>query len=241
MSGEPQKKIIVYEYTRFLENLSDGTPFALARFNDGEMMGIRSPGCVVARGDQPVGSSLCIALGEAIQHQQKNYWVGLPCGLCFPEHRALANDFVDADYDYLTHAVVLTNRNWERCVGEFPFAIKERPVYWISGDDQDVSKLKFSIKKSYALPSQDSWSHYESKEAYYLNLADEFEEGSVVMISCGPLSRVLVKKWFEKHPNITFIDIGSTFDPFTRNVWHNCHKGWKETGFNLTQRCSECN
>ena len=60
-------------------------------------------------------------------------------------------------------------------------------------------------------------------------------------VSLGPTARILVKDWFEKYPDITFIDVGSNFDPFTRKVYHNCHKGWEETGFNIGKPCSECN
>ena len=63
----------------------------------------------------------------------------------------------------------------------------------------------------------------------------------IIMISSGPTARVLSKEFFEIDPTRTYIDIGSTFDPFTRNVWHNCHKGWLETGFNKTKRCIKCN
>ena len=69
---------------------------------------------------------------------------------------------------------------------------------------------------------------------------EKIESGAVVFISCGPLARVLVKEWFQKRPDVTFIDIGSTFDPFTRNVRHRCHTGW-ENGFNDVPRCVQCN
>ena len=36
----------------FLKMLGDCTPFALARFNDGEMAGVEKVGAVVARGEQ---------------------------------------------------------------------------------------------------------------------------------------------------------------------------------------------
>ena len=56
-------------------------------------------------------------------------------------------------------------------------------------------------------------------------------------------SRILFKADSSKLDanDLTIIDIGSTFDPFTRDVWHNCHKGWEETGFNQTAPCKECN
>ena len=57
------------------------------------------------------------------------------------------------------------------------------------------------------------------------NLHIEFDYGAVVMITCGPMSRVLAKDWFSERPDLTVLDIGSTWDPYTRDVWHSCHNG----------------
>jgi hypothetical protein len=204
-----------------LSNLKHDVPFALARFNDGEMMGIASPGCVVARGDQVVNSELSSLLTDALQYQQKDYWVGLPCSTCFPEYSAIANHLVDLDYKHLTHAVVLTNRNWERVVAEVPELIKDRTVYWVSGDDQDISKLTFTITEQHIVPAVNAWRVYPSMK----DLLSKFEKNSIVMISCGPMSRILTKDWFSERPDLTVLDVGSTWDPFTRDVWHSCHNG----------------
>lgn len=230
------------KYDTLMNNLKEEIPFALARFNDGEMMGIGQPGCIVARGDQVVPQDLSDALKESLEYEQDNYWKGLPCGQCFPEHRKLAEVYVNSEYfdkayEYLTHAVVFTNRNWMRFIREFPQHIKGRMVYWVGGDDQNLSQLPFEVYEQHKVPAQDGWSVYsETKDLY-----GTFDFGSIVLAACGPMARVLTRKWFEKRPDLTIIDIGSTFDPFTRNVWHNCHKGWRETGFNLTARCEECN
>jgi hypothetical protein len=194
-----------------LSNLKHNIPFALARFNDGEMMGITNPGCVVARGDQVVNSEL-------------------PCSVCFPEYSDIADNLIDLNYEYLTHAVVLTNRNWEQVVAEVPELIKDKTVYWVSGHDQDISKLTFTITEQHIVPAVNAWRVYPSMK----DLLSKFEENSIVMISCGPMSRVLTKDWFSLRPDLTVLDIGSTWDPFTRDVWHNCHKG-------ILAPCPECN
>ena len=204
-----------------LTNLEQNVPFALARFNDGEMMGIISPGSVVARGDQIVNVELSQMLDNALQYQQENYWVGLPCSTCFPEYSDVAKRLVDTNYEYLTHAVVFTNRNWKRVIEEIPELMKDRTVYWISGHDQDISKLPFSIEKQHVVPVKDAWRVYPSMKA----LHNEFEQGATVMLTCGPMSRVLTKDWFSERPDLTVLDVGSTWDPYTRDVWHRCHNG----------------
>tara|TARA_B100000927_G_scaffold288624_1_gene283542 strand:- start:22 stop:705 length:684 start_codon:yes stop_codon:yes gene_type:complete len=218
-------------FTRFDAHI----PFAFSRFNDGEMGGISKEGFVAARGDQVVTRELRESLIDAIQHKQTNYFVGVPCSQCFPEYHELAMRKVP-DQSNVKCAVVMTNRNWKNFVDNIGTAMKGKKVYWVSGDDQDVSKLPFEVYDTKFIPNRDSWAHKAMLHGY----EEEIESGAVVFISCGPLARVLVKEWFQKRPDVTFIDIGSTFDPYTRNVRHRCHTGW-ENGFNDVPRCVQCN
>jgi hypothetical protein len=218
------------KYNILLDKLKNKENFALSRFNDGEVIGMARPGSVVARGDQLVNPTLSKALIDAIKHEQEDYWVGLPCSLCWPEHFSYASNLVRKDYEYKTCAVVLTNRNWRNFIEEFPKTIQGRKVVWVSGEDQTFDSLSFKVDKSIFVKSKDGWSSYEDIKDSYKELAPN----SIVILSCGPLSRVLAKEWFEKRQDLTILDVGSVWDPFTRDVWHNCHTG------NLSP-CKECN
>ena len=114
-------------------------------------------------------------------------------------------------------------------------------MIWIGGDDQDVDSLEeigLKVAKRGLIPRKNSWQFYQH---ILKTFPESLESGDVVCISLGPTARVLVKEWFNKFPDITFIDMGSNLDPFTRKVSHACHRGWEETGFNLAKRCEECN
>ena len=56
------------KYDTLIDNLKNNTPFALGRFNDGEMLGIWQAGTVVARGDQLVSMELRDKLTQALVH-----------------------------------------------------------------------------------------------------------------------------------------------------------------------------
>ena len=222
------------------KNIKNQNPFAFSRFNDGEMMAIEKVGCVVARGDQYVDRSLSLALRKSILHKQENYYIGIPCSTCYPRYNTIARHLI-GDYKHLTHAVVSTNRNWKKFIEEFPVAMGDREMIWIGGKDQNIEPLKnmgLNIVNAVLVPQKNSWDYYSKIKEKAPEL---FKKNQVVGISLGPTARVLAQEWFHEHPEITFIDMGSNFDPFTRNVRHNCHKGWEETGFNLTTRCKECN
>lgn len=207
-----------------LDCLRQDIPVSLARFNDGEAEAILSPGCTVARGDQKVPQTLSDALREAIQYEQDNYYVGLPCPDCATgKWYKRLKDLVRPDYPYLTKAVVTTNRNWKKFIAEFPKAVKGKHVIWVGNPTHNIPNLKESVDLDVAeilnVPAKNAWSHYDSL------INQEFEDGTIVNLACGPMARVLVRQWFERWPNCSFLDTGSAFDPFTRNVWHRCHLG----------------
>lgn len=227
------------QYKFVIDNLKNNTPFCYVRFNDGEMMGIDKIGSVVARGDQFVDESLHDKLKEAISYKSENYFIGIPCAKCFPYYNNLAKNII-GDYDKIVSAVALTNRNWLKFIQESIGLLSDKKVHYISGDDQSIDNLidifKFNIINHIKVKNRNSWSNYDELKKYITNI----EDGDVVLISLGPTARVLCYDFFKENNKATFIDIGSIFDPYTRNVRHNCHKGW-ENGFNLTNKCEICN
>lgn len=227
------------QYQFVIDNLKNNVPFCYIRFNDGEMMGIDKIGSLVARGDQIVNESLHNKLKEAITYKDENYYIGVPCAKCFPNYNYLANQLV-GEYQYKVSAVALTNRNWLKFIQDSVGILFDKRVHYISGNDQNINILvndfKFNIINHVKVNNVNSWDNYDELSQYIDNIKD----GDITLISLGPTARVLCYEFFKKNNKATFIDIGSIFDPFTRNVSHNCHKGW-ENGFNITKRCEICN
>lgn len=221
-----------------LENFKNNIPQALVRLNDGECQGILEPGCTIARGDQNVSKDLSKLLLEALQHEQENYWVGLPCSKCNtgPWYEKIKK-YVNLDYKYLTKAVVNTNRNLDLVVSTLPTVIdKNTNIIWVSGSDQNIVNLRnigLNITDQIIVPTKDAWSIVDKIKSDIIYRLDS-NKLTVVFLSIGPTSRVLAYQLFKDYPQHTFIDIGSTFDPQTRNVWYSCH-------LKTLNPCSGCN
>ncbi len=151
-------------------------------------------------------------------------------------HKKIAARLVKSDYPYLTSAVVLTNRNWSRVTTELPNLLRGRKSIWVTGKDQKLSELEnhgFDIDDfvwQHSVPFKDAWS--ARVNAYEATV--QAPEGSVIMLSCGPLSRVLAHRVFQERPDLTVLDIGSLLDCWTRDVWLRCHDG-------SLPPCPECN
>lgn len=219
--------------------LKDEKPFALTRFGDGELIGIGNPGHTVARGTQLVSQGLSIALRRAITHEQENYWVGIPCNTCWPQHRWIADQLVRPDYPYRTTAVVLTNRNWERFITEFPSTIGKRTVYWVGGTSHDptaLSELGIRVSSHLKVPDTDAFSHIKD----ILPLATGFVRSSIVLMSCGPLSRVLSHIWYSHRQDVTFLPVGDVFSPWVKEVYLRCHHSRFPEKVEAHPPCPEC-
>jgi len=231
------------EVSRFLSMLKNKIPFAFSRFNDGEMSAFKkTDGERIGRTQHTkIDDNLRDHLIQAMSHEQDNYWVGLPCSTCFPDLHKCAMKYVRDGYPCITRAVGLTNRNWGRFVSEFADSISDRDLYWVGSSDQNLQMMSdvfgMEFKDIIEVPNIDAWTHYDEIKDSYKN----FTSGSVVALSCGPMSRILAPEWFSKRPDVTYIGVGSIFDPFTRNVWHSCHKGWMERGRNILPYCVGCN
>lgn len=207
-------------YKQLMQKFKRKEPCALVRFNDGEMKGVRSTGAVVARGDQQVDESLHNNLLRALQHRQEDYWIGKPCSKCFTPLRELYDDIVPPNYSYQTHATVLINNGrWWNTFDSFCEGVQGRTVVWIGGESQDLSDFQdrgIEIDKI-KVPEQNGWSIYKRLKTISLS------EGEIVVLSCGPMSRVLACDYYSANPGVTVLDIGSVFDPLTRDVWFRCH------------------
>lgn len=230
-----------YQVQIFLDLITRGEPFAFTRFDSGAMSGITKVGKVVAHGDQVVDLSLHTRLIEAISHTQKNYFIGVPCADCAPEFFNLARQYVQQPMRYALSATALSNRNWPKAITGLSDSCKGRRCAWISGDDQQLSQVQdvlgISIASHLTFPRKNSWGSYEEITRQYETLPDEID---MVFVSLGPTASIFIQEMFERNPQRTFIDIGSTFDPFTRNVWHDAHLEWQH-GRNRLAPCRTCN
>lgn len=224
-----------------IDKLASRTPIALARFNDGEMTGIAVPGTTIARGDQFVYKSLQLALIEALQYKQKNYYRGLPCSTCWPTQRLIADRVITGyENEFLTSAVVLTNRNIAKFTEAFKHIATRQNIAWVGGENQDLDALASvggisTIWYEY-VDTQNSWGQYnEIRTAIQQQLiAMPGRYIDIVAFSCGPVSRVLARSLFEEFPDRTFLDIGAVFDNHTKDYWLGCHDG-------SLAPCPECN
>ena len=213
-----------------LERTRSRTPWALARFNDGEMRAMQKPTGAVARGDQPCSYDLMSSLEWAIAQRCENLFLGLPCSKCYPKLRTASLTRTISLAPHLkTAATVQTNRNLKKFKEEMPRAMRSQRIWWVAGSDQKTGDLPFKVNVRIDVSPEDAYT--KNRDGLW---SVDFEPNSIVFLSCGPLATVAAVHLFVVHPKTTFIDVGSVWDPETRGVSHKCHEG-------TLKPCRECN
>lgn len=222
----------MWKINEIIEHLKNHTPIAVNRFNDGEMHLILKTGITVSRGTYPFNEELSDKLKDALCHEQEYYYKGIPCEECFPSFHREAVKLINPDYAYTTHAVIMINRNYQMFRNFLIHHLRTRNFHYVHGSSQNVENLIHHLQINqitcHRTLDENAWQDYDNLR----NLS--FEKGSVVGVSCGAAGRVLVHEWFKKSPDSTFLELGSFFDPITRNLYYKYHMG-------TLKPCSVCN
>ncbi len=237
-----------------LQKLKDRKPFAFAHFNDGELTFIKKhleedkKETWYGRGQQKYTSALGELLTESIQIDDENFFVGVPCSTCWSEHRDLANKLRSGMKNTIPAMVFHHNLNYlPSIIGQ----LHNRTCYFIANEKQDFSlleKLGVNVieKNRINVPFVNSYLLFEELKN------KKFEEGSVVILTCGMLAKILIPELYKRNPETSFIALGSSMDdliqkdnmrfilfpkklPFTANLYPT-----KFFLFGRKKPCNEC-
>ena len=203
----------------FLAMTAAGTPWAFARFDDGEMGLIMQKNPEASRGHQRASKGLRPALIAAMLANLKNYYVGLP-NPRYTEERKRARRMLPNRHPRLVESPSITH-HWRKWVKEFPR--DAGPIVWIGNERADLSKLPMlPASRVITVPNQNAWEFWQQSNPNFNPRS--FYPGSIVFLSCGPLARVLAVRLFAARPDCTFIDIGTVYDPWTRGLKRKYHR-----------------
>lgn len=234
--------------------LDSKTPFSFSHFNDGELtfiskfeQGNHDPDWF-GRKQHSYSTNLGELLTTAFQKKKENYFVGIPCGTCHPKLRALADKLRKSD-EYTVPAMTVHHNL--SLVPSMLGSLKNRKLYFVLNEFQDLYILKklgleVSENRIIIVPFKNSY------ELYDVLKHKSFEKGSVVLMMCGMLAKILTPVWFDQNPDSTFMAFGSSLDdliqrekikfrlfpsrfPFTRNI----HKS-RSFLFGYKKPCDEC-
>lgn len=238
----------------FLQFLKEGKPFAFAHFNDGELTFIKkfqlrkTKETSYGRGQQTYDNKLGERLAQSIGLKIPNYFVGVPCSTCWPEHRSLADEITEDSHKVVPAMTFHHNLSF---LPSFIHLLKDKNCFFMGNSKQHLDKLerlglKIKDENRIEVPFKNSYNLFDELKGKI------FPTGSIVLLNCGMLAKIIIPEWFKLNPSCTFIAFGSALDdliqeensryilfpkntPFTANIYPT-----KFFLFGRKKLCKEC-
>lgn len=217
------------------KKLINNEPFCFIRLNDGECSAIKNYNSVLARGLETSDINMSNKLKQCLTFEKENYFVGLPCKLCYPDLDNFINNIINKNNKHFINANCLINNNYDKTFKIFTENLKNRNIVIITNDEmvKNINKLNninIFVNKVITVSSKNAFCNSYEK---IKNCWKEIDNCSVVISLCGPLGRIISKELFEKNDTLTCLELGSFFDPILNNKSYLYHT-------KTLKYCQEC-
>lgn len=231
-------KDFTQEFNKFKQKLVDRENFAFTRFSDGECFILQNKRLVLGDGFYVTGDKagantygpeerkefdpvkhqhLRQQLQQSFDHRQQNYFRGIPS-----QQDSAHIDFqCDRTEPDLTFANLFINANYKRFIEEIVLQIfPNRDIVYVVNERAELSGLPFEIKRDFRIGENCMIcdTHIISEVLEYL----KDKRNYIVLLSAASLSNLVIHKCFEKNSNNTFLDIGSSLNPYLGKDMKSC-------------------
>jgi hypothetical protein len=237
------QKTFTSEFDRFLNLLKEGTNFGFSRFSDGEVFILRGERLVLAENYFVTGDKTGAGkygeedlkdfdpkrdfdvkgrLIKSLKHKQPHYYKGLT-GIVDEDIAGAGTfqfqiDMAGGDDDSLSFSNVFINRNYPRFINEFMKVITETqtPVIMVVNEKADISQLAMNVVKDFRVGSNCIINDLDIIEDIKAWIAENDITDHIFLCSASSLSNLIIHECFEEFPDNTYIDIGSSLNPWLK-------------------------
>ena len=157
------------------------------------------------------------ALIEAFQYKNDRYFVGVTCVSVFglDTHRSMVS-LSHQDQDHLTWADIWVNSNYRYYLQNIVPIYSKKPVVLFANRNAKIENLPFTPYLHMPVDNN-AWEYNWD----IINISSSIARGLndvIFLFCCGPFGNILCHKLTETNPNNTYLDIGSTLNPFLRSA-----------------------
>jgi len=225
-------------FTMLLEKFKKGENFGYSRFSDGELRIMQNLETQIGSNFHVIGNKRGGGnyytedykhfdpnkhqfyhgkLMEAFRFKKDNYYVGLSCRCCVGEadfKQMLEWYEGDSDSDNLTWANIFLNGNYPKFMSEFVPELKNKKVVYIVNENAKLAGLPFDVIKDFRVGPNCIVNNYDMIEEIKEWIDDNNIENHVFLFSASSLSNFMIHQLFEYSNKNTYLDIGTTLNPF---------------------------
>lgn len=164
------------------------------------------------------------SLIESFKFKHDQYYVGISCPCCqgietFNEMKSYSNQ----QDEKLTWANLWVNSNYEYFVEKVIPIFRRRNVILFCNKRGDIENLPFRPEIVIGVENnawEDNWSYIDLTK----RLITEHEiENHIFLFCCGPFGNILAYELTKHNTNNTYLDIGSTLNPWLKSAGFERH------------------
>lgn len=161
------------------------------------------------------------ALIDAFRYKNDRYFVGITCVKVFglDTHR-LMKTFCDQDEDHLTWADIWVNSNYEFYKNKIVPLFNERPIVLFCNEAAKIENLPFKPYVVFPLKNNSweyNWNTIDGAKMLTSKLRKQGLTNLLFLFCCGPFGNILCHQLTDHEPENTYLDIGSTLNPWLQS------------------------
>lgn len=162
------------------------------------------------------------ALIDSFQYQNKRYHVGISCPCCqgIETFREMKHFSKQSD-DKLTWANLWVNGNYKYYVQNIIPLFRERPIVLFCNENGKIDNLPFAPYMVFPLKHnawEYNWDVVDSAKSVTSMLKKQGIYNLIYLFCCGPFGNILCHQLTEHEPDNTYLDIGSTLNPWLQSA-----------------------
>lgn len=206
-------KIFSKEIDKLFTRLKSRNFFSFSKYADGEWTamqgGVVNNGEFLAAPDSRLNKSRSLLI-ESFTYKHPSYYVGISCPCCQGIEFEKMKQASGQDDEHLTFANIFVNSNYKFYKENFIPEYSNWKVNLIANEKSNLNKLPFKVERFFPI----------GVNAWYtnLNLIDDLKsiktEGELYLFCAGPFGNILAHQLWQNNQNNTYIDIGSTLNPW---------------------------
>lgn len=208
---------------KVLNFITNKIPFGLIRPADGEYLVMIGKHLTNIDNWTFNGGSLqndLINIKEYIKNTH-NLFVGIPCSACQGEEMySWLKNTLEIPKNQLTYANIFCNKNWSNFTN---YLIHNKiPLHYIGSGTNLDSPL--NIKDIFNI-SPYLVNNWDNEKNNFIDNIDKWVSNCIILndnelciftFSAGPISKYIIPILYKKYTNCQFVDVGSTFDIYTK-------------------------
>jgi len=204
------------EIVKLFNKLKNGEKFSFSKYADGEWSVINGHPLNNNEFEYKDNEEFSLArkmLIDSFLFKDENYFVGISCECCQGIEHFKMKEFCKQDKERLTYANIFVNSNYRFYKSNFISEYSNHKIHLVANKNSKIENLPFSVEKFYPVEN--------SAYIHNLDLIDEINKekysDKLFLFCAGPFGNILAYKLFENNKNNTYLDIGSTLNPWLQS------------------------